>query len=230
MAEITVLCDMRESRSGIIDRLRDMGAGVQVGELDCGDFVLSGSVVVERKTAVDFVSSIVDGRLFNQSAKLRLNFQRPVFLILGDLYATRSAITREAIDGAVSFLVAIEGVSVLYVRDETAAAGLIYRMASHCQKGLGYDVAFRRGKVPAGSGEALFVIEGLPGVGPSTAIKLLNHFRSVEAVMQASMDDLKAIPGLGPKKAERIFTGIRWVMPEGQQVDSSQSLFTVAIK
>ncbi len=228
MAEITILCDMRESRSGIIDRLRDMGAGVQVGELDCGDFVLSGSVVVERKTAVDFVSSIMDGRLFNQSAKMRLNFERPIFLILGDIYATRSAITREAIDGAVSFLVAIEGASVLYVRDEASAAGLIYRMASHCQKGLGYDVAFRRGKVPPGRGEALFAIEGLPGVGPSTAIKLLNHFRSVAAVINASIDDLKSIPGLGPKKAERIFTSIRWAMPADQQADSSQSLFSDA--
>lgn len=226
MTDVLIYCDMRESRSGIIQKLQELGANVRVGELETGDYVLSGDLVVERKTAVDFVASIIDGRLFNQTGKMRLNFARPVFLIEGDVYNTRSAIAREAIDGALSFLVAIEGCNVMHVRDQFAAAGLIYRMAKHAQEGLGYDVAFRRGKAVPGRGEALFMIEGIPGVGPSTAIKVLNHFRSVHAFVNASVDELRAVPGLGPKKAERIHQAIHWQMPADQEALPGQSLFS----
>ena len=224
---VQILCDMRESRSGIIEALQlQPDAKVQVGELETGDYVLSGDMVVERKTALDFIQSIMGGRLFNQVGKMRLNFSRPVFLIVGDVHATRSAITREAIDGALSFLVAIHGCTVLYVKDQTAAAGLIYRLAKQAQHGLGYEVAFRRGKTAPGRGEALFMIEGTPGVGPSTALKVLNHFRSVHAFFNATMEDLRQIPGLGPKKVERIYQAIHWQMPAGEQAKPGDSLFS----
>lgn len=228
MGDIVIYCDMRETRSGIIPKLQELGAKVQVGELETGDYVISGDIVVERKTAADFLASVIDGRLFNQTGKMRLSFSKPIFLIEGDVYGTRSAMTREAIDGALSFLVAIEGCNVMYVRDQQAAAGLIYRLAKHAQEGLGYDVAFRRGKVAPGRGEALFMIEGTPGIGPTTAIKVLNHFRSVHAFVNATMDELRAIPGLGPKKAERIFQAIHWKMADGQEAEPGESLFSDA--
>lgn len=216
MTEVTIFCDMRESRSGVLERLRDLGASVKVGDLETGDYVVSSELVIERKTADDFISSIMDGRLFTQAARMKLNFARPVFLIEGDIYATRSKITREAIDGALSFIVAIEGASVLYVRTPRNAAELIFRMAKHCQEGLGYDVAFRRGKSEPGEGHALFLLEGTPGVGPTTAAKVLTHFRSPLAFMNASIDKLMEVPGLGKKKAERIFSCIRWELPPGR--------------
>lgn len=219
--EITIFADMRETRSPVLPRLKELGATIKVGDLDCGDYVISGQIAVERKTAVDFVSSVMDGRLFNQTGKLKLNFERPVILIEGDVYSTRSAISREAIDGALSFLVCVEGISVLYVRNPTACADLLYRMAKHSQQGLGYEVAFRRGKVAPGKQEALFCIEGVVGVGPSTAQKALDHFRSVHAFMNASVQELMAVPGIGQKKAERIYQSIRWKLSEGDHTPAT---------
>jgi ERCC4-type nuclease len=225
MSEVTIFCDMRESRSGVLERLRELGAEVKTGELATGDYVCSSELVIERKTAADFILSVIDGRLFNQIGKMKLSFARPVFLIEGDVYATRSNISREAIDGALSFIVAIEGATVLHVRSPRTAADLIYRMAKHCQEGLGYDVAFRRGKTEPGKGEALFVIEGLPGIGPTTASKVLGHFRSTLALMNASVDELMAVPGLGKKKAERIHSCISWELPAGEEVGTLASHF-----
>lgn len=225
MSEVNIFCDMRESRSGVLERLSEMGATVKVGELETGDYVLSGDLVVERKTAVDFVASVMDGRLFNQLGKMKLNFSKPVVLIEGDVYATRSKITSEALDGALAYIVGIQGVNLLYTRNPRSAADLIYRMASHAQKGLDYDIAFRRGKVAPGQPEALFCIEGVTGIGPTLAGKVLNHFRSVHAFMNASMDDLLAVPGIGKTKAQRIYDSIRWKMPEGEEARSLASLF-----
>ena len=50
----------------LVEKLRQRGSRVEVKQLDFGDFVVSGDVVIERKTLDDFVKSIYDGRLFSQ--------------------------------------------------------------------------------------------------------------------------------------------------------------------
>ena len=223
---LEIYCDIRESRTGILEKLVLLGAKPIVGELEIGDFVLTSDLVVERKSAVEFVASILDGRLFNQAGKTQLNFSRSVFLIEGDVYSTRTAIAREAIDGALSFLVAINGCSVLYVKDQAASANLIFRMAKQAQDGSGNNPPFRRGKTAPGKSEALFMIEGTPGVGPATSIKILNHFRSARAFFTSTLEDLQGIAGLGPKRAARIHQAINWELPSGEEVRPGHSLFS----
>jgi ERCC4-type nuclease len=47
-------------------------------------------------------------------------------------------------------------------------------------------------------------LQGLPGVGPAIAHRLLSHFGSVERVFAADTATLAEIRGIGPKKAARI--------------------------
>lgn len=50
----------------------------------------------------------------------------------------------------------------------------------------------------------LHLLQGLPGIGPERAARLLDHFGSVRAVMAADAGDLRAVPGIGPTCARRI--------------------------
>jgi ERCC4-type nuclease len=50
----------------------------------------------------------------------------------------------------------------------------------------------------------LFVLQGLPGVGPALARRLLAELGSVERVMTADAAALQTVRGIGPKKANRI--------------------------
>jgi ERCC4-type nuclease len=59
-------------------------------------------------------------------------------------------------------------------------------------------------------GRQLHILQGLPGVGPDRALRLLEKFGSVEAVMRAGLEDLMAIEGIGAKTADRI----RWAVCE----------------
>mgnify|MGYP001821508923 CR=1 FL=1 len=76
--------DWREKPSGIVDLMIAGGVDVQVKKIACGDFILDGVVTVERKTAGDFIVSIIDGRLFRQVANLKKNCDHPVLLIDGE--------------------------------------------------------------------------------------------------------------------------------------------------
>ncbi|NVL48664.1 DNA-binding protein [Pseudomonas syringae pv. actinidiae] len=222
-SSVTILADTCESSSSLLPRLQAAGAHVRIGDLECGSYVISGSIVVLRFTAQEFVEAIIDGMLFHKAGKASMNFQRIVFLVEGDIYSTRAVIAREAIDGALSFLVCVEGASILYVRNPIATADLIFRLAKQAQKNLGAEMSFQRAKVAPGRQESLFALESVAGIGPSTAPKALDHFRSVFKFVNASVEQLMAISGIGQKKAERIYNGLRWEEAESPDVNTAGS-------
>jgi ERCC4-type nuclease len=206
---ITILVDSRESDSVVLPRLQHLGAHVKVGDLEAGSYVISGAIAVERISAAAFVEGVLNGRLYHTAGKMSLNFTRSVFMIEGDVHSTGLTIARDAIDGAIASLVCLEGASVLSMRNPSATADLIYRLAKKAQKGLGFEMAFQRAKITSGPEEALFSIESFAGIGPSTAPKALGRFFSVFAFVNASVQQLMTIPGIGQKKAERIFNSLR---------------------
>ncbi len=69
----------------------------------------------------------------------------------------------------------------------------------------------RRIRRPKGKLRAqLQMFQGLPGIGPTRARRLVDSFGSVEAVLTANRDELRAVEGIGPTSAG----SIRWVVSE----------------
>ena len=48
------------------------------------------------------------------------------------------------------------------------------------------------------------VLDDIEGVGPSIKRKLVQHFGSVAAIREATVDELSAVKGVGKSLAERI--------------------------
>jgi len=68
---VRVVADDRERASGVVEALRVMEGVEVVGErLTLGDNLVDDRPLFERKTAVDFANSLVDGRLFQQACRL----------------------------------------------------------------------------------------------------------------------------------------------------------------
>lgn len=203
---ILIICDSREARSGLATQLAAMpGITVTHSELACGDYVVEGHLVIERKTATDFLLSVMDGRLFEQAAKMAAQAAPAVLLLEGDPFSeTRSAIEPASIAGALSALPVFFGVSLLRSSSVEMSALLIATMARHVTLGLGYEIPLRAAKPKGGGIAAQFLAEGLPGVGPATARKLLQHFRTPRALFAATPTQLREVSGIGPKLAEAI--------------------------
>lgn len=203
MVQITV--DTGEVRCATYQHLLASGSvEVSTADLPCGDYILGEGFAVERKDAVDFIASIMDARLFGQVKRMKDEFQRVVFLLERDPFKTPSGMQPEAIRGAISYLMAIEGVSVVNVPTPKEAAELMMTMARHVQEGLGYIPALRGAKPKNVSDLQQFLIEGLPGIGPKTAQGLLQHFGSARAVFSASAEELLKAPGIGKVSAQKI--------------------------
>lgn len=205
-----IIVDSREGRSGIAARLAEAGVEVLVEELESGDYVVANGVGVERKAAADLVLSILDGRLMPQIELLSASYERPFFLIEGDMFNTRSQIREEALIGALSYIALLKSIPILYSANAAQTATMLLTMHRHATEGLGYEVPMRGSKPKDRSSQAQFLVEGLPGVGPNSAKKLLAHFGSPRSVFLAQAEQLKKVPGVGPKTITSIEEVLDW--------------------
>ena len=86
---IRIIADYREKPSGIPDKLIQKNVGVSITTLPVGDYIINEQIIVERKSAEDFIVSIINNRLFEQCARLKRNAERSFLLIEGNPYKTR---------------------------------------------------------------------------------------------------------------------------------------------
>ena len=51
-------------------------------------------------------------------------------------------------------------------------------------------------------------LDEIPGIGESYQKRLLNHFGSVKAMREASVEDFEKVKGIGHAKAEALYTAL----------------------
>lgn len=199
-----VFADTREGNSKVIRHLSEMEIDVKVQAMAVGDYQVSNEVVIERKTAKDFVDSIVDKRLFKQARSLMEEFKRPLIILEGDdLY--NGMINPNAIRGSIASIALDFGISIIPTRNAQDTAAMIKRIAIREQSGEKTPIQIRTDKKPVNLWEQqLFIIESLPNIGPVNAKNLLEHFGTVANIINASESQLQEVEGIGKKTAANI--------------------------
>jgi Fanconi anemia group M protein len=168
-----------------------------------GDYSIDERVVVERKTYADFATSLVDGRLFLQAAALARNPHRPVILLEGPPPPRVPNVHPHALKGAVVSLAVMWRLPVLYARDPEDSLRILRDLAHQASRAEGVLRRYDR-KPKRLASRRLYMLQGLSGVGPALAHRLLLEFGSVERVITASEGALMRVRGVGSKKAARI--------------------------
>ena len=202
--ELVVYVDTREGNSKVIRALDTIGVKVKVNTMAVADYQVSEEVAIERKTAKDFVDSIVDKRLFKQARMMMEEFKKPIMILEGnDFYS--GFINPNAIRGAMTSIALDYGISIIPTRTEEDTAAMIKRIAIREQKGEKRSIQIRTERKPQNLWEQqLFIIESLPNIGPVHAKRLLEHFGSVKAVLEADEKKLQEVEGIGKKTAKNI--------------------------
>ena len=200
-----LLVDFSERNAAVLDLARASDDfDVQMMHLPIGDYFIGGGVIVERKTYADFATSLTDGRLFPQAATLARSPHRPVVLLEGPKPRHMPDVHPHALKGALVSLAVMWRLPVLHARDPEDSMrilGFLARQLAQSAPGIlqRYD---RKPKRLAS--RKLYMLQGLPGVGPALANQLLRQFGSIERVITAEETALTQIRGIGPRKAARI--------------------------
>ena len=178
---------------------------VTVDRLPVGDYQIDGRLLFERKRLVDFAESIIGGRLFRQAWRLANARQRSAIIMEGrSPELKRSNMRREAIQGALITLSLGFGIPVLRSSSpEESARLMIYAVRQVWSEHL--KAVHRFGRRPVSRlKRKLYMLQGLPGIGPAKALRLLDRFGSVRAVCNAAPDELESVYGVGVHTAKAI--------------------------
>ena len=93
---------------------------------------------------------------------------------------------------------------ILYSRSNDESADILVVIGRQNQKNLD-TVSLRNGYRPKKlKTKQLYILQGLPGVGPTLARRLIENFSSVSKIMKASIDELADIEGIGKVSARKI--------------------------
>jgi len=231
---VRIYVDEREKSSGVPEILRGLGVTVIYRRLDVGDYIVSDRTAIERKTADDFIKSLIDGRLFDQCRRLSDVYEKPVLLIEGSLRRalSNSSIRRNAVIGALTTLIVDLDVHVLFTYNAKESAFAIKSIAEKEQRsGRSYVVLHKKPKLSSLREWQLYILQSLPYVGPKVAQRLLETFGSVYRVFTATVPELAKIEGLGEKKAGEVVRIIRApYTPEKERRSQARSIIDYLLK
>lgn len=203
---IIIEVDYRERNAGIIEILRAKeDIIVEEKKLSMGDYLINKRITVERKTTKDFVMSIIDGRLFTQASCLKRHAEIPFMVIEGvNLFCTGYEIDPQAIKGAIVSMSVSWQIPIIFSKTPHGTAEILIMAGIHDVRYCD-DILKRMGRKPKRmQTRKLYLLQGLPGIGPMMAKRMLAHFGSVEKVFTADEQELVSVEGIGAKKAAKI--------------------------
>ncbi len=206
--KIKIIMDIRERASGVESGFLEIGAEIDLQQLDIGDYICSDRVCIERKTVSDFLSSITDQRLFEQFNRMKKAFDIPILLIEGrteDLFSERG-IHPNAVRGAFSSIAIDYKIPTLWSHNIRETAHQIFSIAKREQiKGNRMPSARVSKKMRSTREMQEFLISGLPDINSVLSKNLLETFGTPNNVFNADIIEIMKVEGIGKEKAKKIF-------------------------
>jgi DNA excision repair protein ERCC-4 len=220
---IRVYVDNRESPSEVPEILRSLGIEVIYVSADVGDYIISERTAIERKTIKDLISSVYDGRVFQQAKKLSESYENPILIIEGDIsegkYLTNNW---RAVNAALATVALNFQTIILYSMDKEETAKLIKTIAEK-ESSQGVYVILKRAKGRTQDEILEGVISSIPNIGPKIAKRLLMRFGSIYRIVNASLLELRSVEGLGEKRAEELYSLFRSIYSKHEKKENRKS-------
>lgn len=202
--KLRIIIDERERKSGIPDLLRAVGINIEMKTLPVGDYIVAPETIVERKSIRDLVSSVFDGRLFDQCNRLKEHYQFPIILMEGNVDEINEITENPLIFyGAVSTIALDFKIPIISTPSADHTAKLLVSLCSRKEapKGPFLKKIKKSNNVQK---QQLTALSSLPGVGEKLSIRMLKKFGSPLRVFNANLAELTKVEGLGAARAKKI--------------------------
>lgn len=207
-----VIVDRRESNE-IIKELIKEGIEVEKKQLDIADFIiqtknLNGTIQnvgIERKTIEDFLNSIIDKRILNQLIILKENFDVPVLVVEGEsnIYSLRD-FHPNSIRGIISTIAIDFQIPIIPTKNQRDTAKYLAIIAKRLEKSRRPLSLVPKRKPLTIKEKQLFVVESLPGIGPTIAKSLLKKLKTIKKIASAQEKELQKVEKIGKIKAKEL--------------------------
>jgi len=194
-----VFVDYREEK--IANLLEKMGCKIVRMNLPIGDFVVN-DVGIERKSFEDFISSIIDGRIFEQANSLSSAFKKPIIIVEG--FGVVERIHENSFYATLAYIVSKSNVTIFRTKNEEETAKLIYWIARkefENSGNAGFKIKEKKVNVQTIQER---ILAAFPGISTVLSKRILKKFGSLKKFFNASEKELMEVDGIGEKTAKRI--------------------------
>jgi len=201
--KIKILVDYREKNCLVASELVKLGFEIEFKELKVADYIIK-ETAIERKTVSDFISSMINKHLKIQLEELQ-QYPNRLLIIEGldeqELYSDDNfkGVSANAIRGFILSILLKHKIPLLFSKNSSDTAKFISVLA---KKQETKETSFNPIKKAFNSKEQKqFILESFPGIGPTNSKKLLEHFKTLKNITNASLEELQKEIG---KKADLI--------------------------
>lgn len=208
-----VIIDHRERHSGIAKELSKKGIEAEYKNLVSADFIIPTRdqnnnevlVGIEKKTQHDFLNSIIDKRIILQLAALKENFPLQLLIIEGDenIYQIRD-FHPNSIRGMLASIAIDFQIPIIHTKNFRDTASFLEIMAKRLEKPRKQISLLKKRKPLTTKEQQEFIIESLPGIGPTISKSLLKEFSTIHAIFNADEKALQQVEKIGKVKAKEI--------------------------
>jgi ERCC4-type nuclease len=217
---LSVVCDSREPQWA--KNLKFGGVPVAIQTLDAGDYWVATNdnkiLIIERKTADDFVGSIIDGRIFHQVANMQTLRDQGYWSYVmitsaiqrnsdGTVFTTLDRkFSWNAVQGAKLSIQEL-GIPIIECGGDTDFEDAIMRLAERSRDDF---VRIAPARKPRFFGGGATLLLGLPGIGLETVDRVLEYCGTAAWAL-SEFSDLESklkIPGIGPGMK----ANVRWAL------------------
>jgi ERCC4-type nuclease len=210
----TITIDSREqSRTDIAQEYYEkQGYKVTVKEMPTGDYLFNDKVVFEFKTWPDYMSSITDGRLWNESQKQMENYDIHFVVIHGTNRDYQDAFQHNGLEdkmitGSIARLLTytkiIRGTGTL-----TDTFELMRVTAEKCLDDKTLTRQFGTKSVNPAFNVLAYCVDDIKGERAKNIVNFLG-LKTIQDVCDLTYEDLVKVPGIGDVLANKILTAIK---------------------
>lgn len=200
--EVTkIIADYKEKDSGVMQILYEMNVLLELQNLHVGDYIV-GEYIIERKSFIDFINSIIDGRLYSQLNSLKeVEDKKPILILEGDEDILIDTTLHENYIKSIILKIILEyKIPIIRTKDFIETAKYIYLLSQESY--LNARLPQFQKNIKSLDDVKLEILKTIPGIGENLAKKLLNRFKSLKNIFNANKVELEKI--VGEVKADRI--------------------------
>ena len=205
--KLTIIIDTREASASpkIAKGLIELGAAVKTQMLSKGDYIISDTCAIERKTVHDFVYTLTRRYLFEQLYLLKDAYANPMILLEGYLPIIYkfSRINPTSVWGAM-FALAKNGIAMIHTTSYKETIDFLYTAAKQEQlvekRPLAVHMAKKLETLPDAQ---IYFIASLPNIGREKASSILKSYETPLDALKNVDGWQKNVYGLGPVISEK---------------------------
>ena len=210
---MVVIVDSKEANTKVAQRLFKL-LPTEIESLEVGDYLV-GDFLVERMSLSDFLNKVRSGRLWQQLNKLAsVESHKPRIIIEGSfglIYKLKKGDERvlnwseNQLYGLLEAIIDRYKIPILNFSSAYWTVNYITYLNFKSGGKTNKQVRFQKPSETLAE-KQIYFISGLPNVGYELAKRLLEHFKTPKNVVNASIEELQEVKGIGEKIANEVFT------------------------